>query len=125
MPAAREARDWARAGGLHGIGDSLYTRYWELVWSGQLADAIRYASEARIDQLAEEVGSWWIRYPRRPDYFTHWGSAFRYAASVMGLPMGDHPESRPPQAILPEEAKQQIRRAFQRAGLARELSPTG
>ena len=29
--------------------------------------------------------------PGRPDYFTHWGGAFKYAASVLGLPVGDHP----------------------------------
>ena len=27
MPTAREARDWAAAGGLHGIGDSLHTPF--------------------------------------------------------------------------------------------------
>ncbi len=26
--------------------------------------------------------------PGRPDYFTHWGGAFKYAASVLGLPIG-------------------------------------
>ena len=37
------------------------------------------------------MGSWFTRYPGRPDYFTHWGSAFKYAASLLGLPIGDYP----------------------------------
>jgi 4-hydroxy-tetrahydrodipicolinate synthase len=101
--------------------DKRYTNYFNLIWSGQVPEAIRYASSALIDQLGDDLGSWFVSYPGRPGYFTHWGSAFRYAASVMGLPMGDYAESRPPQAILPEVAKHQIRRAFVRAGLTREL----
>jgi 4-hydroxy-tetrahydrodipicolinate synthase len=27
MPSARDAREWAASGGLHGIGDSLYTPF--------------------------------------------------------------------------------------------------
>lgn len=104
--------------------DKRLTNYWNLIWSGQLAEAIRYAAEARIDQLSDELGSWFVNYPGRPDYFTHWGAAFRYAASVMGLPMGDYPHSRPPQAILPDAGQQQIRRAFQRAGLAKQAAST-
>ena len=42
------------------------------------------------------MGSWFTRYPGRPDYFTHWGSAFKYAASLLGLPIGEYPHSRPP-----------------------------
>ena len=42
------------------------------------------------------MGSWFTRYPGRPDYFTHWGSAFKYAASLLGLPIGKYPHSRPP-----------------------------
>ena len=48
--------------------------------------------------------------------------AFRYAASVIGLPVGDYPHSRPPQGILPEAAKQQIRKAFENAGFAKQLA---
>jgi 4-hydroxy-tetrahydrodipicolinate synthase len=36
--------------------------------------------------------------------------------------MGDYPHSRPPQAILPEEAKVQIRATFEQAGLAKQLA---
>jgi 4-hydroxy-tetrahydrodipicolinate synthase len=96
----------------------MYTKYWQLLWDGQINDAIKYSAEVGLDRLGAEVGHWYTQYPGRPDYFTHWGSAFRYAASVIGLPMGDYPESRPPQGILPEAAKGQIRAAFEHAGLA-------
>ncbi len=53
-----------------------------------------------------------------PDYFTHWGgSAFKYAASLLGLPIGDYPHSRPPQTELPESGKTQIEKAYLRLGL--------
>lgn len=98
----------------------MLTRYWELIWEGQLEEAVRYAGESGLDQLSADLGSWYTSYPGRADYFTHWGEAFRYAASVVGLPIGDHPHGRPPQALLPDEAKAQIRRAFERAGLAKQ-----
>jgi 4-hydroxy-tetrahydrodipicolinate synthase len=66
------------------------------------------------------MGSWFTRYPGRPDYFTHWGSAFKYAAALLGLPIGDNPHSRPPQAELPDEGRAQIRTAYQRLGLIAE-----
>jgi 4-hydroxy-tetrahydrodipicolinate synthase len=36
---------------------------------------------------------------------------------VIGLPIGSYPESRPPQAKLPEQARIDIRAAYQRFGL--------
>jgi 4-hydroxy-tetrahydrodipicolinate synthase len=42
---------------------------------------------------------------------------------VLGLPVGDHPDSRPPQAALPDEAKAQIASAYQRAGLSTIFAP--
>ena len=38
----------------------------------------------------------------------------------MGLPVGDYPHSRPPQAILPDQAKVEIRAAYEEAGLTAE-----
>ena len=67
--------------------------------------------------FGEEIGGWFTRDPGRPDYFTHWGEAFRNAAAAKGLPVGDYPHSRPPQATLPEAAKEQIRKALENAGL--------
>ena len=60
------------------------------MWDGRLAEAIQHTLDTGLDQISGEVGSWFTRYPGRPDYFTHWGEAFRYAASVIGLPTGDY-----------------------------------
>jgi 4-hydroxy-tetrahydrodipicolinate synthase len=102
-------------------GKRYLTEYWNRVWAGHLEDAVEYAATSGFDRLSAEIGSWFTRYPGRPDYFTHWGAGFRHAASVIGLPVGDYPESRPPQAVLPEAARTQIRRAYENAGLARGL----
>jgi 4-hydroxy-tetrahydrodipicolinate synthase len=111
------------AGYLHETPEKrILTEYWTLVWDGRLAEAIEHAQQTGLDRISEEVGGWFTRYPGRPDYFTHWGEAFRYAASVVGLPMGDYPHSRPPQAILPEIAKAQIRTTFENAGFAKQLA---
>jgi 4-hydroxy-tetrahydrodipicolinate synthase len=107
------------AGYLYETPDDLtYTKYWELIWAGQIGDAIAYADQSGLDRRSAAMGSWLTCYPGRPEYFTHWGAAFRYAASVIGLPIGGYPESRPPQGILPEEARTQMRTALEAAGLA-------
>ncbi|TGD73308.1 dihydrodipicolinate synthase family protein [Mangrovimicrobium sediminis] len=99
--------------------DRRLTTYWTLVWECRLGEAIDYARETDFDRLLEEVAGWFTRYPGRPDYLTHWGEAFRYAAAVIGLPVGDYPHSRPPQALLPEAGKQAICEAYERVGFAR------
>ncbi|WP_019926030.1 dihydrodipicolinate synthase family protein [Nocardia sp. BMG111209] len=98
----------------------LCSEYWELVWAGALDEATRFAEDSGYDRLSAELGPWYTGYPGRPGYFTHWGEAFRYAAGVLGLPLGDYPHSRAPQGLLPEEGKRQIRRAFENAGMARK-----
>jgi 4-hydroxy-tetrahydrodipicolinate synthase len=99
----------------------MLTGYWNLMWEGRIAEAIAYAQETGLDRISEELGVWFTRYPGRPEYFSHWGEAFRYAASVVGLPVGDYPHSRPPQGLLPEAGKQQIRSTYERVGLAKQL----
>jgi 4-hydroxy-tetrahydrodipicolinate synthase len=91
--------------------------YWELIWNDQLVEAMDYARENGMDELQEAIGRWLTLCPGRPTYFTHWEEAFKYAASLFGLPIGDYPQSRPPQGKLPEEAKTQIRAAYRRSGL--------
>lgn len=91
--------------------------YWDLVYADRLDEAIDFARESGMDQFELDMGSWFVSYPGRPDYFTHWGGAFKHAAAVLGLPIGDYPHSRPPQAVLPEVAKAQIEAAYQRLGL--------
>jgi 4-hydroxy-tetrahydrodipicolinate synthase len=107
------------AGYLYETPDNLsYTKYWEFIWAGQISDAIAYAGQSGLDRRSAWMGSWLTCYPGRPEYFTHWGEAFRYGASVIGLPTGDYPYSRPPQGILPDEARMQMRTALEQAGLA-------
>lgn len=98
--------------------DKWYTHYWELIWSGALDEARRFRQDAAQRTGMGQFGEWLTRYPGRPDYFTHWGEAFKVVAGVLGLPVGDHPGSRPPQAILPDAARAEIRAAFERAGQA-------
>ena len=93
------------------------TEYWELIWNDKLVEAMDYATESGLDQFGVDMMSWFTCYPARPDYFTHWGGAFKYAASLLGLPIGDYPHSRPPQAKLPEEGRTAIRAAYRRFGL--------
>jgi 4-hydroxy-tetrahydrodipicolinate synthase len=95
------------------------TGYWTRIWEGRVDEAIAYAAETGFADFQLAMGSWFTRYPGRPDYFTHWGEAFRYAASMIGLPMGDYPHSRPPQGILPDAGKAQMRAALEGIGYAR------
>ena len=100
----------------------ILTEYWKRIWAGELAEATAYAEETGLDSIVGNFFEWLTRYPGRHDYFTHWGETFRYAAAVLGLPMGDYPHSRPPQGILPEVAKEKIRATYERAGLVSRLS---
>ncbi|WP_045877827.1 dihydrodipicolinate synthase family protein [Pseudofrankia sp. DC12] len=98
----------------------MYTEYWTLIWEGKIVEALAYGKESGLDALYAEKGSWYTRFPGRPGYFTHWSEAYRYVATIMGMPMGDYPHGRPPQAVLPEAAKTQLRRAYENAGLVKQ-----
>jgi 4-hydroxy-tetrahydrodipicolinate synthase len=95
----------------------ILTEYWDLIWNDKLVEAMDYAVESGLDRFGSDIASWFTCYPGRSDYFTHWGGAFKYAASVLGLPVGDYPHSRPPQAPLPDEARTAIQTAYHRLGL--------
>ncbi len=98
--------------------DKWYTQYWELIWGGELPAARELWRERFTKSPIAQCGNWRTQYPGRPDYFTHWGEAFKIGAEVIGLPIGDYPHSRPPQAILPEQARAQIRTAYERSSMA-------
>jgi len=95
----------------------LLTEYWDLILNDKLVEAMDYGRDSGLDQFDIDLGSWFTCYPARSDYFTHWGGAFKYAASLLGLPVGDYPQSRPPQAELPAAAKEQIENAYRGLGL--------
>jgi 4-hydroxy-tetrahydrodipicolinate synthase len=94
-----------------------FSEYWDLVWNDKLVEAMDYALASGLDQFELDMRGWFTRCPGRPDYFTHWGGAYKYAASVLGLPVGSYPESRPPQVKLPDQARQEIREAYRKFGL--------
>ncbi len=107
------------AGYLFEVPDNLaYSHYWTLIWSGELTEAAAFWREAGLEARSAGMGSWLVQYPGRPDYFTHWAEAFKFAASVIGLPVGAYPLARPPQGLLPDEAKVQIRRTMEASGMA-------
>ena len=66
MPSAAEARDWAAGGGLHGIGDSLYTPFSgadgdDIDWDAYRA-LVRYCvGDLGHDMLwlTSGIGEWW------------------------------------------------------------------
>ena len=95
----------------------MLSEYWDLILGDKLLEAMDYARDSGLDQLEMDLGSWFTCYPGRSDYFTHWGGAFKYAAWLLGLPIGSYPHARPPQAELPAAAKTQMRRAYRHAGL--------
>jgi 4-hydroxy-tetrahydrodipicolinate synthase len=107
------------AGYLYETPDNMwYTAYWQLIWDGKLAEARAYWKERWASSGMGHFGGWLTEYPGRRGYFTHWGEAFKLAADAIGLPIGDYRFSRPPQAILPEEARTAIRKAYEDAGMA-------
>ena len=99
-----------------------FTQYWSLIWDGEIAEARRYWKDHAHESGMGHFGSWLIEYPGRPAYFTHWAEAYKIAAATIGLPVGDYVFSRPPQALLPEEAQWQIRSAYENTGMAGSFS---
>jgi 4-hydroxy-tetrahydrodipicolinate synthase len=98
--------------------DKWYTHYWELISAGALDEARHFHQDNVHRTGMGQFGNWLTEYPGRPDYFTHWGEAFKAAAAAIGLPIGDYPGSRPPQAVLPKEVRTAIRAAFEESGMA-------
>ena len=110
------------AGYLHEIPErKILTEYWNLLWEGRIPEAIAHSRESQLDAIIYGVARWYCTSPNRPDYFTHWGEAYRCSAATLGLPMGDYPHSRPPQGILPDQAKVEIRALYESVGFAKEL----
>jgi 4-hydroxy-tetrahydrodipicolinate synthase len=94
----------------------LYSEQWELLASDKLSDAIDHWYDSGLDDLVSSLhrafGASNVEAP-----YTHWGSAFKAAARVLGLPVGDYPRSRPPQPPLPDAMVTAIRDAYSAAGL--------
>src|SRR5438067_9001834 len=96
--------------------DKRFTTWFNLVLEGKLEEAINYYFSANVDGPGSH-GLTYTKIPERPDYLTHWGSAFKYCAQLLGLPVGDYPYSRPPQLRLTDDQKARIKDAYVRSGL--------
>jgi 4-hydroxy-tetrahydrodipicolinate synthase len=96
--------------------DKRFTNWFNLVLDGKLEQASAYYFGANIaGPLAH--GLIYTQVPERPGYWTHWGSAAKYSASLLGLAVGDYPHSRAPQLRLTEQQKERIRLAYSSSGL--------
>jgi 4-hydroxy-tetrahydrodipicolinate synthase len=60
---------------------------------------------------------YYTQLPERPDYWTHFSSANKYCAQLVGLPVGDYPHGRPPQIKLTDDQKSRIKAAYVDSGL--------
>lgn len=91
----------------------LYTQYFNLVVEGKFAEANELWFTSGLREIYDQVI---MECPGRPGVLSHWGSTDKYRASLLGLPVGDYPHSRPPQYPMPEELKRGIRDAYVKAG---------
>ena len=96
--------------------DKRYTTWFNLVLEGKLEEAREYYFSADVDGPGAH-GLTYTQLPQRTDYLTHFGSAFKYCAQLVGLPVGDYPHSRPPQLKLTDEQKTRIKAAYLNSGL--------
>jgi 4-hydroxy-tetrahydrodipicolinate synthase len=96
--------------------DKRFTNWFNLVLDGKLDEARSYYFGANVAGPLEH-GLHYTQLPERPGYWTHFGSAAKYGASLLGLDVGDYPHSRPPQLHLTEEQKERIKSAYVRSGL--------
>jgi len=96
-------------------GKMLYTEHWNLIMEGKLTEAIEQWYSSGLQELNEAKRAGMVC-PYRPGYHTHWGSVNKYVASLLGMPVGDFPHSRPPQTRMPEDLKQRIREIYVKVG---------
>jgi len=93
-----------------------YSAQWDLIVSDKLSEAIDHWYDSGLDELVTSLhrafGASNVDAP-----YLHWGSAFKAAASALGLPVGDYPRSRPPQPPLPPDMQAAVRAAYEVAGL--------
>ena len=97
------------------------TEYWTRIWDGRIAEAIEYATtfgSTSSQRSGEPAGT---ALSGAAGLLHALGRGLPvHAAAVIGLPMGDFPHlAGPPQAILPDLAKEQIRTRSPRPGWPR------
>ena len=97
--------------------DRRYSEWFNLILEGKIDEAREQFYRTGVDIPGSHGLTYTSAMPERPGYTTHWASASKYAASLLGLPVGDHPYSRPPQIRLSDAQKQRIDDAYARSGL--------
>jgi 4-hydroxy-tetrahydrodipicolinate synthase len=96
-------------------GRPLYRQHRELLLAGDFERAAKFAAESGLAGIRAATKRFQC-HPARPDAFTHWGAGFKFGASVLGMPVGDYPHSRPPQTPFPDDLKGPVRDAYLAAG---------
>ena len=96
-------------------GLPLFTQWRALLLTGDFERAEKFAAETGLADM-KAASRRYQAHPARPGTFTHWGSGFKFGASLLGLPVGDYPHSRPPQTAFPDELKGPIQQAYAASG---------
>ncbi|WP_330254994.1 dihydrodipicolinate synthase family protein [Nocardia sp. NBC_00565] len=96
-------------------GMKLYTEWRELLVQRDFERAEKFAEETGLAAM-RAASRRYQAHPARPRTFTHWGAGFKFGASLLGLPIGDYPHSRPPQTAFPADLQAPIRRAYTKSG---------
>jgi 4-hydroxy-tetrahydrodipicolinate synthase len=92
-----------------------YREHRDLLLEGDFERAAKFAAESGLTAI-RTANKRFQSHPARPGAFTHWGAGFKFGASVLGLPIGDYPHSRPPQTPFPDDLKGPVRDAYAAAG---------
>jgi 4-hydroxy-tetrahydrodipicolinate synthase len=100
----------------------LYTEHRQLLLAADFDAAARFAVDSGLAGI-RAANRPYTSHPARPGTFTHWGAGFKFGASVLGLPVGDFPASRPPQTAFPDELKAPVVDAYRAAGFLPLPSP--
>jgi 4-hydroxy-tetrahydrodipicolinate synthase len=103
-------------------GDLRYSQQLDLIVSDKLSEAVDHWYDSGLDDLVTSLHSAFGASNTESPY-THWGSAFKAAASVLGLPVGDYPRSRPPQPPLSDAQLAGVRSAYEKSGLLTRAAP--
>jgi 4-hydroxy-tetrahydrodipicolinate synthase len=95
-------------------GLRLFSEWRELLVAGDFDRADAFAEKTGLASM-RAASRRYQAHPARPGAFTHWGAGFKFGASLLGLPVGDHP-ARPPQTAFPDDLKGPIREAYAASG---------
>lgn len=98
-----------------------FTHYWQLIWNDELTEAVDFAASSGLEDLQMGLTAYLTTAPDRPGYFTHWGGAFKACAAQLGLPVGEFPDSRPPQQAITNAVREGIRSVYLASKLAGEV----